>query len=450
MRGELEGAVGLLARWPEVQRAVAQATPLETNAVFPPEAAGVGRAPKAGTLQVAGCHLTGQYDRAREAEVQAAAIAPEATRVAVYGFGLGDLPAQLLASHQALQHLAVHIFQPGLVVPALLFCQRQDPDALGWLADLRLGLSLARDAGVEVSRDYAIVPGSLSLAEDGALALRDAVYLACSENYERQRHRAREPMLQASMADNVARIEQDHDVATLFGSAAGARVVVAAGGPTLSEGLPWIKQQRADSCLLAVSTALLPLIQADIVPDIVIVVDPKPALQEHFIGLPLDAYRNTPLVYAPVVQPAVLEAWPGPRYGSYLTQDRYAELRQRLPRGELFCGATVTHAAVDLAVKLGPEEVVVWGADFAYLNGRSHAVGAAQERGVPDHANVSVVNGFGERCLSDLAMVGFLRDLERYIDTQPTVRFRVGSRHGAAVRGTVALFAGPESEVPSP
>jgi hypothetical protein len=97
----------------------------------------------------------------------------------------------------------------------------------------------------------------------------------------------------------------------------------------------------------------------------------------------------------------------------------------------------VLHPAVDLACKLGAARVTLFGADFCLPGGLSHVPGAALERAAPERRGrgVWVLNGAGERVPSLANLVGYLRDLERFIHAHPDVRFVNASRSGAQILG---------------
>ena len=74
--------------------------------------------------------------------------------------------------------------------------------------------------------------------------------------------------------------------------------------------------------------------------------------------------------------------------------------------------------------------------NFALPGGRSHVEGAAWSRTLDVGARPWVLDGHGRRVPSLPNLVGYLRDLERYIAHHSRVRFVNGSRDGAAIRGT--------------
>ena len=82
------------------------------------------------------------------------------------------------------------------------------------------------------------------------------------------------------------------------------------------------------------------------------------------------------------------------------------------------------------------------GADFGFPNNQTHATG--QTIFNSEHYAESsywVLNGKGERISTMLNYRGYLRDLERYIQSQPQVNFINGSVEGAKIAGTLPLSA---------
>lgn len=377
------------------------------------------------TFVIDGIHLTSRFDRRAEAELQAARVPLDAAGVTVYGVGLGDLPRVLL-ERETLERLRVVVLSRASAQCALDLDRR-------WLDDPRVELVLARDER-SLRTPFAAAPACLALADDDALAVRDAVLLELAHPYQARKHAEREPELAAALSQNRARVEKDGDVAALFGARAEAHAAIAAAGPTLSQEAWRLRASRPD-LVIAVTTALVTLQKERVRPDYVVVIDPKPSVLAHLDGVDLEALGEVPLVYAPIVDPRVLERWRGPRYAAYLDQPRYTPLRAEMPRGTLFCTGTVTHAAIDLAVRMGATDVVLYGVDFAYIDGRSHAEGASEERGAPRVTGSSVLDHRGARMPSDASFIGFMRDLEAYVATQERVRFRSASARSAKMRG---------------
>lgn len=394
------------------------------------------------TLLIDGIHLTSGYDRLSEARLQASVIGPSDASVWVYGFALGDLQRVLL-ERPTIERLDVVVLSPSAAFQSLLLFDHRD-----WLADERITVHIA-DGASRLRAPFVVAPAALQLCGEAALVLRDQLRLALAQPMQQRYFDGLTEELAARVDENRPQLEADGDVASLFevtGERAIPQSVVVAAGPTLDDWIEWLKAKRTERLVIAVSTALAPLQQRGIDPDVVVVVDHLPGVARHFQHIDEELTKRLqeiPLVYASVVDAEILRSWPGPRLVTYLQGQRYPVPREELPKGELYCAGTVTHSAIDLAVKMGMTEVTLLGVDFCFPRQHSHAEGAAMRHALPrpqpasstDRRSTWILNGHGERVPTETNMVGYLRDLEAYIAAHPDTRFRKAGRDGAALLG---------------
>ena len=378
------------------------------------------------TARVGGLQLTSVHDRRGEAALQVERVPASAARAACYGVGLGDLPRALLERPQ-LQELRL----APLSLPVLRLALELE-DQRAWLADPRV---LLVEPALPVATPFAVVPPELQLADDRERPVVDALVAELDRPFIEAWWAEREVQLRAHIEANRDLVAASGDVGSLFGSRPGSTVVVAAPGPTLAEGLAELRERvAAGAALIAVSSALQPLHEAGLVPDLAIMIDGfsiDPLRPEQ-----REAYAGVPLVFVAEVQGATLAAWPGPRLAAHLERPRYDALAAACPRASLWTEGTVTHSAVDLAVRLGAAEVLLFGLDFGYPGGESHARSAPDWREVPAASGGrSVLDGHGQRLASDTNLITYLRDLEGLVARHPEVRFRKAGRRGAALEG---------------
>ncbi|MGE7991328.1 motility associated factor glycosyltransferase family protein [Pseudomonas sp. NPDC089554] len=381
------------------------------------------------TLSVCGIQLTSRHDRLAEARMQAASLPAHSPIVHLYGVGLGDLPRVLL-ERPGLVQLQVYLLNGALFLQVLQLLDQSD-----WLADPRVELAYAGDSA-EIALPFFASPSELVLADDFNAKIRDRLISEAHLSDNNRAFDVADPRLQKLLEDSLPLLRQDPDVAALFDTQAGRDCYVIATGPTLAGHLPALARVRAQAgrpLFICVDTAYLPLLRAGIQPDIVVSVDHKIRLRH----LPPDDSAATALVYMPMLDVELLGNWRGPRYSAYSASALYAQVRQAIPRAELFVGGSVIHPAADLAVKMGAGRITLFGADFAFPGDRTHtgwddgvlgpAVSAARHW---------VLDGYGQRVRTQLNFRGYLIELERFIARHPQVRFQNTSRAGAQIAGT--------------
>ena len=385
------------------------------------------------TFSVSGIHLSSCYDRQSEALLQSSLVPDTARNCWIYGLGLGDLPEALLQREQ-LRKVSVVLLNSE--ISRLSF---SSIDHRNWLTDPRLQLLLAENIeGLQAP--FAAVPPELQLAEDGATRLRDQVLLELSTPFIRSKQGAGNAETQIRLLETRPFVVDDGDVATLFGMKSGETVLVAGAGPTLADQYEWIRQQ-SDAFLIAVDTAVKPLLSEGICPDVVVAIDPSHHEElALFAGIDSALLAQIPLVYFPRVHPEVLNCWPGPRLAAYSSESGYQQQAAEIPKGKLYSSGTVFHPAVDLAVRVGAQKIVLLGADFSYPNGMSHVPGSAHSKSrILRPGDPWVLDSFGKKIATAANLRGFLRDLEDYITLWPQVQFVNASRKGALIQGTSYL-----------
>lgn len=410
-------------RWPETAKALLEVPgPVDYRPTATPQP----------TIDINGIHLSSGYDRQSEAHLQASLIPNEDTEAWVYGIGSGDLITTLL-QRDTLQKLHVVILNPAVAAASLTFFDHQK-----WLVDPRVTLSYAT-AALPLQRPFAAVPACLQLADDNAARLRDQVFLELSTPFIREKHGRDNSQLMARLVENRDHCQQDGDAASLFDCYPDSTILVAGAGPSLADCFPWIRrQQQADRPLVAVSSALKPLLDESIVPQAVVVVDPGHAeVLRHFEEVDLGPCGKIPLVYFPSVHRDVLAIWPGPLLTAYPEHPLYRDLEKTHPKQKLFSSGSVLHPAIDLAVGMGADTIVLLGADFGFPNGYTHVAGSVTCNPIDKTTQGHWVHDkSGNRIPTTPNMRGFLRDLERYIEKHPEIHFLNASSRGAFIKGT--------------
>lgn len=372
--------------------------------------------PFGATVLVDGRQLTGAVDRESEARLQASFVPEDAPEVWVYGVGLGDLPRVLL-ERPALRRL--HI----CVLSAELFARLRPLGAV----DVDRVIVHAPGEVEHVEAPFAVVPGELRHADPEAVRLRDELITILNLPFNLRVQRELAAAWSEQEQGNAAALATDPPVSAQAGVDPRPAIVIA-GGPTASAHFEWIRQRQPDHQVIAVSRALLPLLDAGITPDVVVHIDPFPFSAPMFPG-PDDARVDAvTLLYLATVPPALVSGWRGPRTW--------------MRDGDLFTGGSVVHAAADLATLRGATQVHLFGVDFCLPGGESHLAGA---RGEPLNAAASAlrtVNGYGDAVPTQEALVWYHRGFEKLIAERPGVRWIKHDRRGVPLRGAEWSDAG--------
>lgn len=380
------------------------------------------------TLGINGIQLTSRHDRIAEAQLQASSL-PGNPVLHLYGTGLGDLQRVLL-DRTELQQLRVRILNGALFLIVLKLT-----DQTSWLSDPRVELAYAGDYR-EIELPFFALPAELELADETNARIRDRLVSEIHLHFNNREFDPQSPQIIQRLQDSFELVKADRDVAELFGTQPGREVYVIGTGPSLEQHFTRLLNIRAQALrplFICVDTAYRPLLAQGIQPDIVVSIDKNIST----LHLPPTDSAQSVLVYGPMNDPVVMQAWQGRRYVAYSASPIYATLREQLERGQLFGGGSVIHPAVDLAVKIGARSITLFGADFAYPMNRTHAGWGDGVLGSPvAQAQHWVLDGFGQRVRTQLNFRRYLGELERYIHDHPEVQFLNSSRAGAMICGT--------------
>ncbi len=398
-------------RWPDVARAIQDAT-IEgcqwlTDA-------------KEGTIVYNGIYMTSAHNRAAEARLQATTCTENADIQWCFGMGMGELPKELLRRNKK---TAVVVLNRAVTKASLMQTYHAD-----WLEHKKVNLCLAKTVAesirVPAGAPFTCVPMELRFADKDAYPVRDMIFGAINTRFNVGiQYQAQLPMDQAHWDENKQYMAKDKPVTALYDTAKDASFVVVASGPSLDGQLGWLKETRQNFKVICVNSSLPVLMKAGIVPDICLIIDSAEVVAKCLDGLMMPNPNPIALVYEPVVAPSIVSIWPGQRY--------YAV------SNTLWHVGTVTHGAVDLAVKMGAKSVTMLGVDFCHPKLKSHAGDAPDKYQVQEApaAMMPTVNGFGEDTHTIPCLAMYHRNLEDYVSQHPEVGWYKRGREGVTVRG---------------
>ena len=146
--------------------------------------------------------------------------------------------------------------------------------------------------------------------------------------------------------------------------------VVLGGGPSLDLHLDWIKKNRENLFLLAVSRIANKLLKEELKPDLVVSVDSQDISYE--VSKQGVLWTDVPLAYNYHVSAKLLQQWQGPTFymGRRLPWHGAEQLENCVPSS----GPTVSHTAVIVASYLGFPRILMTGVDLCFsVSASTHA-----------------------------------------------------------------------------
>ncbi len=155
----------------------------------------------------------------------------------------------------------------------------------------------------------------------------------------------------------------------------GKTAVILGGGPSLDEFIPWVKENRDDLIIFAVSRICRRLIEVDLKPHFVVSVDSSDYSFDISREM-LQLADKTVFFHSFHVAPRLLALWGGRSlYLGQRTPWTSSLNKENLP----IWGPTVTNTALGIAVAMGVRQAILIGVDMCYSPaGYTHAAGNAE------------------------------------------------------------------------
>jgi len=359
----------------------------------------------------------------------------------IFGFGLGHHLKAALESSNSIDEMIAVEFCPEVVKAALESVDLTDLLSWSglqiWIPDDHPSLEQLID---HMSGDHRMMihPPSLALWRRRKLPVADI--LDAVELQRMNWHYSGADYAQA-IKRNHAEFAVRENVESYLTSLRDQPIVIAGAGPSLDGAKPLIRRYRSSLFVIAANAAFLPLRDAGIRPDAVICVEPRPAARSSFDG---KGEEGIPLLFVPGTNPDVVANWHGPKLVATRQKD-----------GSLPHTGTVVGAALDVAIRLGGNPIILTGVDLA-LTGRWYAQGVRKSSSesagkslatspVPQPAShtCQVIGVDGNMVPSTPAFRHFARSLEMLIQDariqNPALTIYDLKNRGARIGGTNPL-----------
>lgn len=196
-------------------------------------------------------------------------------------------------------------------------------------------------------------------------------------------------------------------VEELFDTFRSKPVIVAATGPSLDISIATMLDFDVIPPIIAVDSALKPLVNAGIKPDFVVTGDPQEEVAILFENVDLSdvklvffdsSFHGVPLMFS--------------------KENRIVSKRVSINDNEnkgLFFSGTILTAALDFAVKCGANPVILIGADFSFAKGKTHASGFHSQKIMPRYGRTMEATGLdGNKVTTSQIFNMFRNDINQY------------------------------------
>ena len=156
-------------------------------------------------------------------------------------------------------------------------------------------------------------------------------------------------------------------------------VAIVGAGPSLEQHLKNLREHNAQVMVFAVDTSYIPLVKANIIPEVVFSSDPQ-WINHHYVFS--TRVRESIWVLDPVVCP-VIPRWLSRSEAKVLWWDNsfYLDkyIRSEDSRGEVSHGGSISTSVFDVAVKWGVKNIILLGQDLAFTDVKAHTKGSVLE-----------------------------------------------------------------------
>ena len=157
----------------------------------------------------------------------------------------------------------------------------------------------------------------------------------------------------------------------------GPAILVAA-GPSLNKNIHELKKAKNKAFILAVDTAIKPLMKAGIVPDAFLTIDPHKLLAL----VDIEGAEKIPVIAPTSARHALLERQKAKKIfysdGYLIPRHIYSMHKKEFP--DVSTGGSVACNCFSLLYKMGFDTIIMVGQDLAYTDHKSHADGTFEEK----------------------------------------------------------------------
>lgn len=304
----------------------------------------------------------------------------------VLGFGSGALFRETVAASP--DQTFVLLLEPDIDLFAAVIREVDFSDIFR-LGRVSLGVGERPDIAIfaRVEREFSVFSlRDFAVAENGpSMAAHPEFYAEARQKLAQLKRMGSQNLLtldalgrqwKERIIENLEAILTSPPVSSMFGRFEGFPAVVVSAGPSLTKNKHKLAAVKGNVLIIAVDTAVRPLAECGVIPDIVVSIDSQFENYMHLQGLELP---GTLFALNPVVYPKIIEERQGPMAFISYAEPMFEWIEDIIgERGAVRAGGSVATSAFDLAFKLGCSPIIFIGQDLGFSGGKTHAEGTNQ------------------------------------------------------------------------
>jgi len=220
------------------------------------------------------------------------------------------------------------------------------------------------------------------------------------------------------------------NVGDFFDKFKGLPVIIVSTGPSLDSNIEYLKEAKNKAMIFAVGSSLRPLLLRGIKPDLFIIIDPKQGTLNQIKGF---ENMEIPMIYLASAYADTVSAYKGPKIIACNKKEQMKDGREEYIVDP---GGSVSTAALDIAIKMGFDVIILVGQDLAFTDGKNHAKdGTPLDINTKELKNMRrVIGQKGEILYTTLGLLSYKYWIENRIEKENRL-FINATEGGALIKG---------------
>ncbi len=189
--------------------------------------------------------------------------------------------------------------------------------------------------------------------------------------------------IQRQILKNIKHIVEESRLKELKEKFKGVPAIVVSAGPSLDKNIVYLKKAKERAVIIAVDTALKPLIESGVEPHFVVIGDPS---YFNYLHLAFVETKDTYIIVEPSVEPKTFEKFKGGIFIANFNKPLLELIEKRIGDfGTIDVWGSVATGALSFAVYIDSSPIVIVGQDFSYSYGKSYSRKTYYEYGMVFH-----------------------------------------------------------------